>query len=76
MVYLPLKASDERAARKRELGRARSAKFYEAHKEDLQRASYMRCIQKGLVKTSRPSTVQKYGLEPPRIEIDFEIEVF
>ena len=75
MVYLPLKATDERAARKREQGRARSAKFYEAHKEDLQRASYMRCIQKGLVKTSRPSTVQKYGLKP-RIEIDFEIEVF
>ena len=48
--------------RRRALGRERSARFYAKHQPALQKKAYLRCLEKGLIRTVRPSTALKYGL--------------
>ncbi len=48
--------------RRKALGRERSRKFYNRNQEALQRKAYFRCLEKGLIRTVRPSTALKYGI--------------
>ena len=64
----------EKQERRRELGRLRSAKFYQRNQFALQKKAYLYCLEKGIIKLVRPRTALKYGLMP-RSE-NQEIEVF
>ena len=55
--------------RRKALGRDRSRRFYSRNREALQRKAYFRCLEKGLIRTVRPSTALKYGIgREPRAE--------
>ena len=52
--------------RRKALGREISRKFYSRYQEALQRKAYFRCLEKGMIRTIRPSTALKYGIQQAR----------
>ena len=66
IVRKPAPLGDEAQERRKALGRERSRKFYSRNQEALQRKAYFRCLEKGLIRTVRPSTALKYGLGDPK----------